>query len=128
MQKLMSTYTRSRKRLLPAWLALLALVLQTVVPLGQMLHAAQSEDTIYICTSSGIVPLHQKGPAGNTSEMMADCQVCTVGLFGSGYLTADLVPSAPVFQVLALRLPVGQTGPQETTLNATPARGPPTIL
>ena len=45
-----------RKRRAAAWLALFALVMQTLVPLGQMLQAAESESTIYICTSTGIMP------------------------------------------------------------------------
>jgi|SaaInl4_200m_RNA_FD_contig_61_208412_length_658_multi_4_in_0_out_0_2 hypothetical protein len=90
-----------RKRRAAAWLALFALVMQTLVPLGQMLQAAESESTIYICTSTGIMPLHQGLPSVDplsdpgADRDIAACDVCTAGLFGQSVL-------APVADFVAL--------------------------
>ena len=83
------------------WLALFALLMQTLVPLGQMLQAAESESTIFICTPNGIMTLHQGLPGADplsdpwAGRDVAACDVCTAGLFGQTVL-------APVSEFVAL--------------------------
>ena len=108
---------RGRAGRVSTWLALFALVLQTLVPLGQMLQAATSDDTIYICTANGLVPLdpaihglnplddqspaNSRLPVPDGEDHLAACQVCTAGLFGAHATAPDtvtftLVPTARV--------------------------------
>ena len=108
-----------------AWLALLALVLQTVVPFGQILQAAEADDVIYICTPSGIVAFNPDGPAEENHEDMAECQVCTAGLFGSGFLTPEVSVRLPALQQTSQTVSSYQIWTDNATSGALPPRGPP---
>ena len=108
-----------------AWLALFALVLQTVVPLGQMLHAAEADDIIYICTPSGIVAFNPDGPADEDHKDMAECQVCTAGLFGSGFLTPEVSVQLPILLQTSQTVSGYQAWTDNAASGALPPRGPP---
>ena len=128
---------RPGRRRATAWLAVLALVLQTLLPLGQILQAATADDTIYICTANGLVPLDpvKHGPSGlpdepdtGSDDHLVACQVCTAGLFGAAATAPDtvtltLLPTSGVKGRGLSEAPVARH-----LLQSPPPRGPPSLI
>jgi hypothetical protein len=123
------------------WFALFALVLQTLLPLGQMLQAAESDDTIFICTPNGIVSLSQASlnraaglpiPVNSDTRHgeanMAACQVCTAGLFGSGLLWPEITGPVPVNDPAILTSLDLLAWHGQPLRGALPPRGPPATV
>ena len=121
-----------RKRRVAVWLALFALLLQTLVPLGQVVRAAESDETIYICTPSGIVPLaiyldadSGQLPERDAGKDVAACDVCTPGLFGQHVLTPDAVSIKQTDGSNIVESPAALSWLDRNTFRRLPARGPP---
>jgi hypothetical protein len=120
------------KRRVAVWLALFALLLQTLLPLGQMVRAAESDLTIFICTPNGIVPLAIYVDAGegqlpeqDTGKEIAACDVCTPGLFGGHVLTPDAASIEKIAGRQNVDAPATLSWLDRTAIRSLPARGPP---
>ena len=102
--------------------------MQTMVPLGQVLHAAESTSTIFICTPSGVVPANAGDLDGQADLDMSACQVCQVRLFGDSAATPSnaapipiaVAPSIEHDEADSVLAGIIVTGPL-------PPRGPPTL-
>jgi hypothetical protein len=120
------------KRRVAVWLALFALLLQTLVPLGQMVQAAESDSTIFICTPNGIVPLaiyvdakSGQPPEQDAGKEIAACDVCTPGLFGQHVLTPDAVAIEQIDERRNIDAPATLSWLDRSAIRHLPARGPP---
>lgn len=129
MSDALKTTTRfSKKKRLPVWLALFALVMQTMVPLGQVLHAAESTATVFICTPSGVVPTDAGDVDGQAELDMSACQVCQVRLFGQGVETPSSALPIPTIVTEAAKVADASSSVAGNTFTGPlPPRGPPTF-
>ncbi len=118
----------SKKNRLPVWLALFALIMQTMVPLGQVLHAAESTTTVFICTPSGVVPVDAGDVDGQAELDMSACQVCQVRLFGQGVETPSNALPIPTLVTEAEEIAGASSFvTRSTSTGPLPPRGPPTF-
>jgi len=120
------------KRRGAVWLALFALLLQTLLPLGQMVRAAESDSTIFICTPRGIVPLaiyanagEEQVPKNDAGKEIAACDVCTPGLFGQHVLTPNAVSIEQIDGRKTIVAPEAPGRVDRQAIRHLPARGPP---